>query len=241
MKKITLSLFIAASTLFLSGCLVSSAISTAIMVSNDRRTAGEVVDDKGIEFSLFAWTGEEKILENTHLNFLVYNKEVLVTGEVPTRTIRDHVIKQVPTKDFKIKRVINEIRIAKSSGLLSRTKDSAITLKTKLAFQSQDVFNPLHIEMTTENRTIYLMGALTTREADKATKIASTIGGVKRVVKLFNYLKTIPAAEVARAKEKKAEAERKKKLESERVVMEAKKAELRRQIRALDPNSGTDF
>ncbi|BAS67113.1 BON domain-containing protein [Bathymodiolus septemdierum thioautotrophic gill symbiont] len=241
MKKIIYSLIVTASTLFLSSCLLSSALSTAIIVANDRRTTGEIVDDKSIEFNLFAWNDKENRLENAHLNFLVYNKEVLITGEVPTQAVRDYIIKQAPNKDFKIKKVIDELRIAKSSSLLSRAKDSMITIKAKALFHNQEVFNPLHIEITTENRTIYLMGDLTRREANKATKIASGISGVKRIVKLFHYLENIPAGEIARAKQKELEAERKKALEVKRATIEAKKAELRRQINALDPNGGTSF
>lgn len=241
MKKIILSLIITAGTLFSSGCLLTSTVGTTLVVSNDRRSVGEVVDDKSIEFSLFNWSNEDKTLKDTHLNFMVYNKEVVITGEVPTTTVRDYVTKQTPLKDFKIKKVINEVRIAKNSSLLSRTKDSIITAKTKALFYNQDVFNPLHVGVTTENRTIYLMGALTTREANKATKIASTINDVERVVKLFHYLKNRPIAEIERDKQRKLEAEKKEKLEAERTIIDAKKAELRRQIKALDPNGGTSF
>lgn len=241
MKKIILSLIITTGTVFLSGCLLTSAVSTVIAVSNDRRTAGEIIDDTNIEFNLFAWNNEDKALKDAHLNFMAYNKEVVVTGEVPTTATHNYITKQIPLEDFKIKKVINEVRIAKSSGLLSRTKDSIITAKTKASFYNQDVFNPLHVKIMTENRTLYLMGALTTREANKVTKIASTVDGVERVVKLFHYLKTRPTAEIERDKQRKLEAEEKQKLEAERAIIDAKKAELRRQIKALDTNGGTSF
>ncbi|MBA5249345.1 MAG: BON domain-containing protein [Gammaproteobacteria bacterium] len=207
MKKIILSLMIITSTLFLSGCLVISAVGVAIGVSSDRRTVGESIDDKGIGFSLFSWTHEDVLLKESHLNFMVYNREVLITGEVPTVALRDYITKYTPSKDFKIKRVINEVRVAKNSSLISRTQDSAITISAKASFHNQEVFNPLHIEIMTENRTVYLMGALTTREANKATKIAAAIGGVERVVKLFRYLKTRPAAEIAQEKRRQLEVE----------------------------------
>ncbi|WP_369176819.1 BON domain-containing protein [Candidatus Thiodubiliella endoseptemdiera] len=241
MKKIILSLLITIGTLFLSGCLISSVVGTTIVVSNDRRTTGEVIDDTGIEFSLFSWSGEDKMLKDTHLNFMVYNKEVVITGEVPTVSIRNYITKQAPFKDFKIRKVTNEVRVAKNTGLVGRAKDSAITLSAKALFHNQEVFNPLHVEIMTENRTVYLMGALTAREADKATKIVSTIGGVERVVKLFHYLKARPAAEIESEKRKQLEAEKQAKLEAKRAIIKAKKEVLRRQIQALDSNSGTSF
>ncbi|MDC9714601.1 MAG: BON domain-containing protein [Gammaproteobacteria bacterium] len=241
MKKIILSAILITNTLLLTGCLLTSAISTTILVSNDRRSTGEVVDDNSIAFSLLAWGGENKALKNAHLNFMVYDKEVLVTGEAPTTAVYDYITVQTPLKDFKIKKVINEVRVASNTSLLSRGKDAIITGKIEALFLDQEVFNPVHIRVMTENRSVYLMGAVTMREANKATKIVAKVGGVERIVKLFHYLKNRPAAEIQREKEKKLQAEEEARIIKEREVLEAKKAELRRQIRALDPKGGTDF
>ncbi len=242
MKKIILPTLVIISTLFLSSCLLTSAITTVVAVSNDRRTTGEILDDKNISFSLLAWSAEEdKKVKDTHLNYMIYDREVLVTGEVPNEEVRRYIGKQIPLKDFKVSRVINELRIAPTSSLLSRAKDSTITAQIETLFLNQEVFNPLHIRVMTENRSVYLMGKVTSREANKAVKIASKAGGVKRIVKLFHYLKTLPAAELQRAKEKKLQAEKEAKTAEEREIIEAKKVELRRQLKALDPNSGTNF
>ena len=243
MKKIILSAIIITSTLFLNSCLLSSAVSTVIVVSNDRRTAGEILDDKSISFSLLAWSAneEDKKTKDAHLNYMIYDTEVLVTGEVPNKGVRNYVATQIPLKDFKVSRVINELRVAPNSGIFSRAKDSTITAQVEVLFLNQDVFNPIHIRVMTENRSVYLMGKVTSREANKAAKIASKANGVQRVVKLFHYLKTRPAAEIQREKEKKLQTEKEARVAKELEVLEAKKAELRRQIRALDPKSGTDF
>ena len=55
MKKIILTIFLIASTLLLTGCITTSTIGTAISVSNDRRTGGEVLDDKMLMFELFTY------------------------------------------------------------------------------------------------------------------------------------------------------------------------------------------
>ncbi|KAA0446042.1 MAG: BON domain-containing protein [Candidatus Thioglobus sp.] len=241
MKKITLALLFTASTLFLSSCIITSAISTAVVVSNDRRSAGEIIDDNSIKFSLLNWGGEDKKLENANLNFNIYNKKVLITGEVPDADTLNYINKQAPLQDFKIKDIVNEARIGKNSSLFSRAKDATITAKIKISFYDQEVFNPLHVEVTTENNAAYLMGALTQREANKAAEIASKIIGVKRVVKVIDYLKQRPATEIAREKEKQLMAQKQKELAEKRAVIEAKKAELRRQIKELDPDGGTSF
>ncbi|SMN00246.1 21 kDa hemolysin precursor [uncultured Candidatus Thioglobus sp.] len=199
------------------------------------------MDDNSIAFSFFNWSGDDKMLENAHLNVLVHNKEVLITGEVPTIAAYNYITTQAPLQDVKIKKIINEVYIAPNSSLLSRAKDALITGEIDALFLGQQIFNPVHVKVTTENRTVYLMGSVTAREASKATKISSSVSGVKRIVKLFHYLKKRPAAEIAREKEKEAQKEQAAKLESQQVVIDAKKADLLRQIRALDPKGGTNF
>lgn len=193
MKKIILSVIIITSALFLNSCLLSSTVSTVIVVSNDRRTAGEILDDKSILFSLITWSisEEDKKTKDAHLNYMIYDTEVLVTGEVPNEEVRNYVATQIALKDFKISKVINELRVAPNSGIFSRAKDSTISAQVELLFLNQDVFNPIHVRVMTENRTIYLMGKVTLREANKAAKIASQVNGVERVVKLFHYLSNL--------------------------------------------------
>jgi hypothetical protein len=94
----------------------------------------------------------------------------------------------------------------------------------------------------TEAQTIYLMGAVTKREADKAAKVASKAKGARKVVKLFDYLKTRPAAEIERDRLRALEDERIIKFKKQKAELDAKKAELQRQIRALGGNTtGTSF
>ena len=41
--------------------------------------------------------------------------------------------------------------------------------------------------MVTENASVYLLGLVTQKEADAAVEIARTTGGVRKVVKVFEY------------------------------------------------------
>jgi len=48
------------------------------------------------------------------------------------------------------------------------------------------------VKVVTEAGTVYLMGMVTKREADDATQIARTTSGVKRVVRVFEYIPDPP-------------------------------------------------
>lgn len=202
MKKIILSVFLIANTLLLTGCITTSTIGTAISVSNDRRTGGEVLDDKILMFKLFNLAGNDKSLNDSHLNFMVYNQSVLVTGEVPNQNLSSLVIQKIQQQGYHIDQTFNELTIGPNTGLLNRAKDTAITLQIEALFLDQEVFHPTHVRVMTENQTVYLMGAVTQREADKAVSIIASAKGVKKIVKYFTYIKTRPAAEIERDRQR---------------------------------------
>jgi osmotically-inducible protein OsmY len=244
MKKTLLLSTLILSSIFLSGCIVSTAstVSTAISVANERRTTGEMIDDKTIGLRLLAWSTEDQNLSDAHVNFMSFDRIVLVAGEAPNGDVRSYIVKQIQVADPKVRKVINEIVIGPNSGYLSRVKDAAITTQVEVLFQDQEVFHPTHIKVMTENQTVYLMGEVTKREADKAAKTAAKAKGVKKVVKLFDYLKTRPAAEINRDRQREINAQKAAEIKQQQAELDAKKAELKKQLRALGGNAeGTPF
>ena len=49
--------------------------------------------------------------------------------------------------------------------------------------------NPLHVKVVTENGVVYLLGIVTEGEANAAVEVARTTGGVRKVVRIFDYCK----------------------------------------------------
>ena len=49
--------------------------------------------------------------------------------------------------------------------------------------------SPVHLKVVTEAGVVYLMGVVTEPEADEAVDIARNTGGVRKVVKVFEYCK----------------------------------------------------
>jgi osmotically-inducible protein OsmY len=185
----------------LSSCGILSVISvtkTVITTDLDRRTIGVIADDELANLELEAWAVDDKKLDNSHLNFTVYDKNILITGEVESAEIIQYVLQQVPKKVV-TRRILNEMVIAQPTSLASRAKDSLIDGKIKIALNNQEVFNPVHINYHTENGVVYLLGDVTKREAKKAGHMVAGVGGVTKVIKYFNYIPNIPQREVERA------------------------------------------
>jgi len=239
-KKVILLCAFLVSSFILSSCSPivqgAAAVTTVATMSNDRRSAGEILDDKNINFKLSSIVRKDTILEDMHINFMVYNKAVLMVGESPSAEVRDYLEKQIKRKATKMKQLINEVAIMPNTGYLSRTKDGVITVQIETLFLNQEVFHPTHVRVMTERRTVYLMGSVTKREAEHATNLAAKAKNVDKVVKLFNYLLVRPAKEIERDNKKKVEAERQAELEAKKAELEAAQAELQQQIDELNTN-----
>ena len=240
MKKAILLCVLIISSSILSSCSPivqgAAAVTTVATMSNDRRSMGEILDDKTLYMDLGNIVSKDSTLDDTHINFNVYKKSVLMTGEAPSDDIREHLEEQVKRKAPKMNQLINEVAVMPNSSYLDRAKDGVISVQIEALFLDQEVFHPAHVAVLTERATVYLMGSVTKREAEHATNVASKAKNVKKVVKLFNYLMVRPAEEIERNNKKKVEAEKKAALEAKKSELEAAKSELQRQIDELNSN-----
>ena len=214
----------------------AAAVTTVATMSNDRRSAGEIIDDKTLNFNLSNIVRKDAILEDMHINFMVYNKAVLMLGEAPSIEARDYLEKQIKQKIPKIRKFINEVSVMPNSSYLSRAKDGIITVQVDALFLDQEVFHPTHVRVITERKTVYLMGSVTKREAEHATNLDNKAKNVDKVVKIFNYLLVRPAEEIERDNKRKVEAERRAELEAKKTELEAAQTALQQQINELSTN-----
>jgi osmotically-inducible protein OsmY len=88
-----------------------------------------------------------------------------------------------------VRGVTNELVIGPLTSYSARANDSGITGKVKARFVDAGKFNALHVKVVTEAAVVYLLGIVTEREANNAVEIARTTGGVRKVVKVFDYCK----------------------------------------------------
>ena len=116
-----------------------------------------------------------------------YNRQVLITGEVSNDRVRAQV-EQLIGKIENVRLVVNELGIGPATTLSERSTDVVLGAKVKAAMiDTEDVFASVH-KIVVERGTVYLMGRVTQREGNRATEVARGVNGVKRVVRVYEYM-----------------------------------------------------
>lgn len=172
----------------LQGCfpVVAAGVGSGVMMSQDRRTSGAYIEDEAIENKSFDRIGKQ-YPKDVHVNVTSFNRIVLLSGEVPNEAVKDKIYRLVSSIE-NVRNVSNDLVVSEPSSMNSRSNDSLITSRVKMRFVADKRIIADYVKVVTENGTVFMMGLVKHAEADAATEVASTTGGVQRVVKLFEYI-----------------------------------------------------
>lgn len=188
-RRLTLAAAAAALTATLLGACAPVVVGGAVMgslVATDRRTSGAQLEDEGIELRSYNRL-REALGDRAHVNVTSYNRQVLLTGEVPTAQDRELAEKTVARVE-NVRTIVNELGVMGNSTLTQRSSDSLVTGRVKASLvDARDLFANA-FKVVTERGTVYLMGRVTRREADRATDVTRSVSGVQRVVRVLEIL-----------------------------------------------------
>jgi osmotically-inducible protein OsmY len=172
----------------LNGCalLVGGAMVGGTMMLTDRRTSGAQVEDTGIE--LKAVNRAREVLGNAgHVNATSYNRQLLLTGEVPAEADKA-AIEAAIARTENLRTVVNDLAVMSPSSLGGRSNDTLITSKVKASLvDAKDIISTAY-KVVTERSVVYLMGRVTEREATRASDVARGVPGVEKVVRVFEIV-----------------------------------------------------
>lgn len=187
-RTLLLGLLAAATLPLLQGCfpVVATGVGAGAALVSDRRTSGTYVEDEGIEWKV-ASRIRERFGDAVHVNVTSYNRNVLLTGEIPNESVRGELDRIVAGVDH-VRGVINEVVVGPHSALTSRGNDALITSNVKARFVDAQRFSAHHVKVVTEANVVFLLGIVTRAEADAAAEVARTSKGVRKVVRVFEYI-----------------------------------------------------
>ncbi len=173
----------------LSGCaplIVGGAVLGGSLVATDRRTSGTQLEDEGIELRSINRI-REAFQERVSINITSYNRQVLLTGEVPSEADKQRA-QEVISRVENVRSIVNELAVLPNSTLTARSSDALITGRVKASFVDAKDLYANAFKVVTERGVVYLMGRVTQREATRATDIARTTPGVQRVVRALEII-----------------------------------------------------
>jgi osmotically-inducible protein OsmY len=173
----------------LGGCaaVVVGGAAGGTAVAMDRRTAGVYLSDQEIELRAMNRLSEAFPQKNSSISATSYNRQVLLTGQVPDEASRakaEEVVKAIPD----VRTVFNELTVGSVNSLATDASDVTVTGQVKARMLRNEEVPASKIKVVTESGIVYLMGLVTKAEADGATNIARTTAGVTKVVTLFEYI-----------------------------------------------------
>ena len=189
--NVRLLVLLALAALPLAGCvpMVIGAGGAAVYSSlEDRRSTGTQIDDEAIE-TRASNRISDRFGSRVHVNVTSYNRIALITGEVPDDSARaevEKIVRAVPN----VREVTNDLQISGISSYGSRSNDTYLTSKVRGRLFDTKRVSPVHLKVVTESGVVYLMGVVTEPEAEEAVDIARNTGGVRKVVKVFEYCKS---------------------------------------------------
>ncbi len=152
------------------------------------RTFGSAVEDNAIESkALINIKRANAALADAHVEVKSFNQIMLIVGQVPTANDKQ-LISGIAEKIRNVKRVHNELEVGPNTSILTRSNDNLLITKVKGRFIGTDNVASGRIEVLVENGTVYLMGLLTQDEASRAVSATKKTSGIKKIVKVFEYI-----------------------------------------------------
>lgn len=175
----------------LQGCIAGAIVAGGIAgcaIAADRRSFETIGQDEKIAYNTNGKISADKeLLLHSNIYVVSYNRVVLLVGETTKEEWRSQA-EEAAQSQPNVRRVFNEITIRPPISAARRSKDAAITANVKTRLMTTTNVSARQIKIVTEDAVVYLMGITTREQADVAAQVARSSTGVRRVVKLIEYI-----------------------------------------------------
>ncbi len=154
------------------------------------RSIGSKIDDRFLERLIKREISQKKdAFSGSNVAVAVFNGHVLLTGQVPNRDVAE-LAESIAISFSKVEKanVSNHLKVMGPISLLSRSNDRWLAAKVRTRMFSSDKARAPSLRVTCQNGTIFLMGKVTSEEAEVVTELISGVFGVEKIVKVFTYL-----------------------------------------------------
>lgn len=177
--------------LFLNGCVAGAVLAgvgagaMGANVASDRRGVNQQFADRGISNNAHDILNfDSELYKHARISVATYDGVVLLVGQVQTADLKQRAGK-LAEQIHGVKKVYNELNVSGDESMLASIDDSWITSKVKTMMLRRKGLTSGSIKIVTENGVVYLMGDVSHEQAQLAADTARRVGGVRRVVEVF--------------------------------------------------------
>lgn len=176
--------------LVITGCttILDATRDEPIATDPAERSLGARIDDSRLDTIIAVNINKaHPDLDSAHVKVNVFNGVVLLSGEVPTedlRTLAGDTARDVAN----VRQVHNELSVRPNSSVLSRMNDSYLHSRIKFKLLGEEVLQGTNIDVIVVDGTAFMMGLVTAEQAEVAGHVTSLVSGIRRVVKVFEYV-----------------------------------------------------
>lgn len=154
----------------------------------DRRSISMIEKDARIFHVLHTDIVRDPRFTGSRIIVCSFDQVVLLLGQTPSDSLKALALKkaqEVPN----VRRIYNEITVDAPLSIAKRSNDTLITSEVRSHMLTKKGLESGSIRVVTENQIVYLMGIATPEQADLAVNVARQIKGVRKVVKIFQYIR----------------------------------------------------
>ncbi len=188
--KLLLTSLLLAVALSLAGCTTVTGVTHRGTIDENygKRTVGTQVEDQNIETKVgHNLRRTDARLGDARINVDAFNGMVLLTGQVPSQELKEKA-SDVAQEVRNVREVHNELAVAANLPASQRMADTWLNTRIRTSLAANDRIESGRIRVVTENNSVYLMGIVSRAEADRIVEAVTEVGGMQRIIKVFDYL-----------------------------------------------------
>lgn len=155
-----------------------------------KRSAGTTLDDQTLEYevinNIYSYPG---FGQDDHIKVEVHQGIVLLAGETVSEENRVMATKLAEAPKL-TRRVVNDLTVGDRAGFGGKMNNTWLTTKVNTILIKENLLpgnDASRIKVVSSQHTVYLMGLFTHEQGDAIAEVVRNIGGVEKVVKIFDY------------------------------------------------------
>ena len=155
---------------------------------SDPRTIGTQIDDRTNSLSIAnALSKIEGYAENTNIDIDVYNRQLLLTGQVTDANLVKQIVATAQNNSY-FSKIHNQLRVTPLANASTQAKDIVIANTIRAKLLAHDDVNLTSVKVTVNSGEVFLMWLVNNSQATVAVDIARNVQNVVRVNRVFEII-----------------------------------------------------